>query len=282
MTNNQSDDACNDKSLLVSYLYDECDASARERAEAHFALCVSCRDEFEALTGVRGRLAEWMPPKPAPEFRIVPADAVAGRPGQPWTLWQSAPVWSLAAAVVFLIVASVANLEIRYGDDGVVVQTGWSNPTLPTEAVETAGDVAWYADLVALKAELRREFGASSADVSPQVATAVEPGLDAQPVPTHFQRLITESERRQQRDLALRFAHLTREAEAQRQADLLRIEERVGQIQGLTEAEVVQTNEIMDYLEAARRVSRRGVADRVDLLTDGSLRLLGYKRVTGR
>ena len=80
----------------------------------------------------------------------------------------------------------------------------------------------------------------------------------------------------------LRFAHLTREAEAQRQADLLRIEERVGQIQGLTEAEVVQTNEIMDYLEAARRVSRRGVADRVDLLTDGSLRLLGYKRVTGR
>jgi len=48
--------------------------------------------------------------------------------------------------------------------------------------------------------------------------------------------------------VALRFAQLMREVEVQRQADLFRIEEQVGQLEGLTQAEVVQHNEIMDYL----------------------------------
>ncbi|HAK56255.1 MAG: hypothetical protein QF463_03770 [Vicinamibacterales bacterium] len=241
---NLSDSGCDDKSLLVSYLYEECGDADRARAETHLAECATCRDELEALTGVRGRLANWAPPEPSPEFRVVPADAVAV-PRRPWTWWQSAPVWSLAAAAVFLVAASVANLEIRYGADGLVVRTGWSEAA-PSQTADVADDAAWEADLAALEADLRREFSAPAADATSPAATDSTP--ETQPLLTRVQRLIEESERRQQRDVALRFAQLMREAEVQRQADLLRIEEQVGQLEGLTEAEVVQHNEIMDYL----------------------------------
>ena len=241
---NPSDGGCDDKSLLVSYLYEECGDADRARAEAHFAGCATCRDELEALTGVRGRLANWAPPEPAPAFRMVPADDVT-LSHQPWTRWQSAPVWSLAAAAVFLVAASVANLEIRYGADGLVVRTEWSEAA-PSQTADVADDAAWEADLAALEADLRSEFGAPAADTPAAVTAGSTP--DPQPLLTRVQRLIEESERRQQRDVALRFAQLMREVEVQRQADLFRIEEQVGQLEGLTQAEVVQHNEIMDYL----------------------------------
>jgi hypothetical protein len=62
------------------------------------------------------------------------------------------------------------------------------------------------------------------------------------------QGLVDESEQRQQRELAFRFAQLLRETEVQRQTDLLRIDQQLGQLQGFTEAEVVQHRELMDYL----------------------------------
>ena len=239
---------CDDKSLLMSYLYDECSQDERERAEAHLAVCASCRDELQALTGVRGHLADWTPPEPAPDFRVVPADAVAVPPRPPWTFWQAAPVWSLAAALVLMVVTLVANLEIQYGDDGLVVHSAWFDAFSSSERIQSGTEASWRAELTALESELRRDFGAFSSGESPQMSAVVDPEVSEQSVLARVQRLIEESERRQQRELAQHFAVLLREVDAQRQADLVRIDQQMDRHQHLFDAEVVQHGELMDYL----------------------------------
>ena len=220
---NSTSGTCDDKSLLVAFLYDECETVERQRVEAHLEVCAACRAEVEALTGLRGRLAGWAAPEPAPDFRVVPAAA--------------------AAMLLLAIGVGVANVEIRYGPDGLVVRTGWVAAD-GVDAVASADDMPWRTDLAALESALREEM----AGATPRGPGAVSDGTGESEVLARVHRLIEESERRQQRDLALRFAQLMGESEAQRQADLLRIEQQVGQLEGLSEAEVVQHNEIMDYL----------------------------------
>ena len=237
---NSTSGTCDDKSLLVAFLYDECETVERQRVEAHLEVCAACRAEVEALTGLRGRLAGWAAPEPAPDFRVVPAAAAVTR-----RVWPAARGWALAAAAMFLLAigVGVANVEIRYGPDGLVVRTGWVAAD-GVDAVASADDMPWRTDLAALESALREEM----AGATPRGPGAVSDGTGESEVLARVHRLIEESERRQQRDLALRFAQLMGESEAQRQADLLRIEQQVGQLQGLSEAEVVQHNEIMDYL----------------------------------
>ncbi len=237
---NSTSGTCDDKSLLVAFLYDECETIERQRVEAHLEVCAACRAEVEALTGLRGRLAGWAAPEPAPDFRVVPAAAAVTR-----RVWPAARGWALAAAAMFLLAigVGVANVEIRYGPDGLVVRTGWMAAD-GVDAVASADDMPWRTDLAALESALREAM----AGATPRGPGAVSDGTGESEVLARVHRLIEESERRQQRDLALRFAQLMGESEAQRQADLLRIEQQVGQLEGLSEAEVVQHNEIMDYL----------------------------------
>ena len=237
---NSTSGTCDDKSLLVAFLYDECETVERQRVEAHLEVCAACRAEVEALTGLRGRLAGWAAPEPAPDFRVVPAAAAVTR-----RVWPAARGWALAAAAMFLLAigVGVANVEIRYGPDGLVVRTRGVAAD-GVDAVASADDMPWRTDLAALESALREEM----VGATPRGPGAVSDGTGESEVLARVHRLIEESERRQQRDLALRFAQLMGESEAQRQADLLRIEQQVGQLQGLSEAEVVQHNEIMDYL----------------------------------
>lgn len=237
---NSTSGTCDDKSLLVAFLYDECETIERQRVEAHLEVCAACRAEVEALTGLRGRLAGWAAPEPAPDFRVVPAAAAVTPRG-----WPAARSWALAAAAMLLLAigVGVANVEIRYGPDGLVVRTGWMAAD-GVDAVASADDMPWRTDLAALESALREAM----AGATPRGPGAVSDGTGESEVLARVHRLIEESERRQQRDLALRFAQLMGESEAQRQADLLRIEQQVGQLEGLSEAEVVQHNEIMDYL----------------------------------
>ena len=129
-------------------------------------------------------------------------------------------------------------------DVDTVVTTGTTAEEIDAGIGAGMDDAPWRAELAAVELALREEF----AGAPPREPSAVSDGEGEADVLTRVHRLIDESERRQQRDLALRFAQLMRESEVQRQADLLRIEQQVGQLEGLTEAEVVQHNEIMDYL----------------------------------
>src|SRR6476469_2438425 len=96
---------CNQE-LLVSYLYD--DLSDRDRAalELHLPGCDACREELEALRGVRVDLSTWAPPLPELGFRIV-----SKRPAQPgrqaWRAWWT-PAAGLAAAAILVLAAAAS------------------------------------------------------------------------------------------------------------------------------------------------------------------------------
>ena len=66
--------------------------------------------------------------------------------------------------------------------------------------------------------------------------------------------LIDESEKRQQRELALRVAQVLRDVNVQRQVDLSNIDRNLGVIQNKTGVEILRQREIVNYL---MRVSQR-------------------------
>jgi hypothetical protein len=67
--------------------------------------------------------------------------------------------------------------------------------------------------------------------------------------------LLQASERKQQQELALRVAQLARDIDVQRRADLARIEQGFGQIEGETGAAIAQQREWLNQLV---RVSSQG------------------------
>ena len=61
--------------------------------------------------------------------------------------------------------------------------------------------------------------------------------------------LVEESERRQQRELALRLGEAVREVNVQRQADLVRIDRNIGAMQNNTGREMLrQRSEMLNYV----------------------------------
>jgi hypothetical protein len=58
--------------------------------------------------------------------------------------------------------------------------------------------------------------------------------------------LVEESERRQQRELALRLGEALRDVSAQRQSDLARIDRSIGAMQNSTGLEILRTRETIN------------------------------------
>jgi hypothetical protein len=87
-----------------------------------------------------------------------------------------------------------------------------------------------------------------------QTAPARAPGDASQAVRdgdaliARVRALIEASERRQQRELALRLTHLLQDFDRQRQADLTRIQYGLGQLETFTGAEVARQRELMNQL----------------------------------
>ena len=244
---------CDNKDDLVAYLYDEVTPAEREAIKTHVAACAACRQEIDDLRGVRGRLASWAPPEPDLGFRVVRDTRAPAR----WSGWR-APAWGLglaaAATLVLAAAAAVANLEVRYDEQGLTVRTGWRAPAAepapvaaaavpaPTPATAVTGE-PWRADLQALEQRLRREIRTTSAQ---PVATAA--AVDQPAVLRQVSTLISESETRQERELALRVAQLMRDVDEQRRADWVRISQGFGRLENLTGAGVAQQREMMNYL----------------------------------
>jgi anti-sigma factor RsiW len=210
---------------IVAYLYDDLDPAERQSLEAHLQACAACRGEVASMRDVRRELARWSPPEPSAGFTpgIAPAPGRAGA----WTKIKAVPLWAQAAAAMLIIgaAAGLANIEIRQDETGLIVRTGWSRPQAaaasvspPSGAVRTA-PAPWQADLDALAVVLRGELEASREPGRPAQGQAVDPSV---------RTLISESERRQQRELALRLAELARDVQAQRRSDLEKIQYSLG------------------------------------------------------
>ena len=244
---------CGNKAVLIAYLYNECSAEEREWISSHLMTCTACAQEIDELKGVRSMLTEWAPAEPEPQFQLVSRNDSGA---SPW--WYSQPVRTFGLAAAALLVTAVAvsliNLEITYGPDGLLVRTGWTRPA--TAPVLESTEPGWRKEFETLAQGLREEFAENQGVSAPEVSLAnaelgeegSRTGMTDNALVERVQGLVDESEQRQQRELALRFAQLLRETEVQRQADLLRIDQQLGELQGFTEAEVVQHHELMDYL----------------------------------
>jgi hypothetical protein len=99
-------------------------------------------------------------------------------------------------------------------------------------------------DLQALEQRLRGEIAQARTTT---VAAPVSRAADADMF-KRVQALITDSEQRQRRELALRTTEIVRDMDTQRRVDLAQVQRNLGQIQDLTGAAVRDQNDMFNYL----------------------------------
>ena len=249
---------------IVAYLYDEADDNPAQRAlfDTHLQTCARCRADVASLRVVRKRLSHWSPPEP------INLPTTIGNLQRAW--WRDFPAWAqVAAALLFLgVSAGIANLDVRYDRNGLSVRTGWSRTAGGAGGSDRAGaaDVAlvrpaaassaapWKADIAALESQLKNEIRAAQTSSSASPAAAVRnvtAGATDAEITRRVRALVEESEKRQQRELALRIAELVRDVNAQRQADLVRIDRTLGVVQNNVGIEVMKTRNQMDLIYRA-------------------------------
>ena len=252
---------------IVAFLYDEADGSAAERGrfDAHLPTCARCRADVASLGGVRSQLARWSPPEPVNLQSNLPS----AFGNQPW--WRQVPAWAqVAAALLFLgVSAGIANLDVRYDQNGLSVRTGWSSPSRdarvggpgPSAAAVSQATAAapWKADIAALESQLKAEMRATqtaAAASAPAARTVAVTASDAD-VARRVRALVEDSEKRQQRELALRIAELLRDVNAQRQSDLVKIDRTLGAVQNNVGIEVLKNRQQINQMDLLYRASQR-------------------------
>jgi hypothetical protein len=245
---------------IVAYLYGEMEADDRAVFDRHVVACAPCRAELADLRDVRGELSRWASPELAAHIPFSvdiprqPAGVLAS-PRPPVV-----PVWAQAIAATLLlgVAAGIANLDVSYSASaGLSIRTGWRHPVaasapqaVVTPAVSTTAAVApWSTDLAALERDLRNAIA-----TRPQPISAVSSSTD-DAVMRRVRQLLQDSERRQQSEVALRVAEAMRDLQAQRQADLVKIDRTLGVMQNRTGLEVMRTQRQMNSL--AQQVSQR-------------------------
>jgi hypothetical protein len=212
---------CDDKQNLISYVYGEIDHDTRLAIDAHLSACDACAAEVTALGDVRADIGLWVPPDVELDFTIVkksqlpPANVL--RPAR-W--WSTVPAWAQAAAAILVLAAGagVANLHVQSGPEGFTVTTGWmARPQAPVlsepserEAIGREVD----GQLAALEQKLRDEMR-STRDTPVAARTPVDEATIRR-----VQQMITDSEQRHERALAMRFVEFTRDMNMQRRADM--------------------------------------------------------------
>jgi hypothetical protein len=270
---------------LIAAVYHDGDGPALAAFEAHAAACARCRPELDALRGVRVQLARWSPPEPS--FAVVSRESVGSRQssvgsrrsadgggqpadvsrqtavgGAPW--WREVPAWAqAAAALLFLgVSAGVANLDVHYDASGLSVRTGWMKPAAAqapaaasaavaagpagvAQGVSPAAQAAWRADLAALEQQMKNEIRDAQASAPRTVSAS-----DADVI-RRVRTLVEESEKHQQRELALRVAEVLRDVNSQRQADLVKIDRSLGAVQNNLGVEVMKQRQSLNLLYRA-------------------------------
>jgi hypothetical protein len=178
-------------------------------------------------------------------------------PHRHWTV----PAWAQAAAAVLVLAAGagLANLEIEYGSGGLTLRTGWANARqqVPAAVDPPAAQVATAAQLRELEQRMRVALAASAQNARPPTSAAPLPvsratASGSPEVAQQVRAILAESEERQRKEFAFRLAQAVRDLENQRSADLVRIEQNLRQLEGVTGEQVQGQHEMMNYL---RRVS---------------------------
>jgi anti-sigma factor RsiW len=256
---------------LIAYLYDDIDTATRATFEAHVSSCAACRAELDGLRGVRRQLAAWAPPErqAVVDSRQLTVDGAGPRlltgssRRQAKSSWlPDVPAWAQVAAAILIVgvAAGIANLDVRYDANGLSIRTGWSTPSAaPTRTDTVANTVAntvTRAELVALEQRLRDEVRTLQAGAHAVAASDAQPARASADgdLMRRVRVMLDEGEKRQQRELALRVGEVLRDVNAQRQADLVRIDRSLGLVENNLGVEVLKQRERVNYL---MRVNQR-------------------------
>lgn len=232
---------------IVGYLYDDLEPGARRAFEDHVIGCPACRTEVAALRDVRSDLARWTPPGPA---RVLTFDPAPRRRARVWAALAEVPAWVQVAAALLVLGLSLraANLQVRIDQDGFTVRTGTSSPApaAAPAAIPTGADAPWRADLAALEQTIRAEVQ----DVSQQArgSQIAGDGPEAQALLRRVRALIEASERNQRTELAFRVAEIARDVQAQRSADLQRVQATFNVFENRTTGEIVRQRAMLNNL----------------------------------
>jgi hypothetical protein len=233
---------------LLDYLYEEGDSYERLKLAEHLQHCATCSVAVLEFQQVRGMLGSWAPPAAELGFRIVQdrdlspsASKEEARRGwlwgasTPWPRLGRAAGWAQAAAAILLFAAgmAVSQLHVDYEDGSLTVSTQSTQRSqairtasiaLPPDSGATGPAAVTPETLSDLERLLRERLAASNAA-----------SVDTEQLLQRVRAMIDQSEQRQQRELALRLSQVAREVDTQHQADLLQIQQNVGQTQDLME-----------------------------------------------
>ena len=261
-----------DKELLVSYLYEDLSGADRVAFEAHMRDCAECRDELKGLGAVRVDLASWEPPQSDLGFRVVRGASETGHvlrmPGPSWRAWWTPAAGLAAAAVLVLAAASaIARVEVHRGPDGLTVRTGWpasapvqsargyvaASPQDPQDVRLTAASPVTAAFIAELERRLTAlEAGSSRDSGLRNVSTLSARASDAEII-RRVRELLAQSEIKQQGELALRISQVIRDVDAQRAADLARIQRGLGRIDATVAEEAASHRDLANYVLATAK-----------------------------
>ena len=242
---------CN-KEQLVGYLYGELEAAEREAFDAHLATCAECRAEVVDLRQTRQHLTTWAPPQPEFNFHIVRGAAAPPR-SRRWFGFM--PQWAMAAAASVLVLAgaaAIANVELRYGREGFVVRTGWAEAPPAPAAAGTAAPIPAAASTVsseqltaAVQVLERRLLELERAQTQTVKASTTMPAAITAP---ELRRILAQSEARQREEMALRVSEVWQDWSAARVTDFTRLQDVIGRAQGVTNQQLRQHRDSIEYL----------------------------------
>jgi hypothetical protein len=248
-----------DKERLVSYIFDELDRADRTEMEAHLETCAECREEVAGLRSVRADLGTWTPPQPEFAFHVA-----RGRKPT-WREWWT-PAFGLAAAAVLVlaIASAIANIDVSYGADGLHVRTGrapavaTAAPTAQPEkiAASAADTTARTNEIYALVTTLEhrvRQLEAAPHASGMQQASVKNARQSEDEILRQVRDLMAQSESKQRQELALRIAQVFRDVDAQRVADLNRIQQGLVRLDAMTTQEAVAHRDLANYIVASSR-----------------------------
>ena len=215
-----------DHDALLDYLYEEGDAAERLKIARHLQECAPCSVAVLEFQNVRGMLRDWTPPASELGFRIVQESQLPAAARALWTSRFGNWTQAAAAAVLFAAGLAVSQFNISYTDGALTVRMR------PAESLPSAQTARARTASIELPAE--SPVGVSNSARAGQTAAPI----DTEQLLQRVRSMIDQSEQRQKSELALRISQVTNEEHTQHQADLLRIQQNMGQ----------QQDDFMNYL----------------------------------
>ncbi len=160
---------CEERHLILDYLYDEATPASRREVEQHLEGCDECRDEVRAFRNVREDLLAWGVPNPPSVWTpFAPAPIV------PWH--KQVPAWAMAAAASLMLLVGTAGGFVAHSvvDSSAVPADSAAAVTVPAELTQ-ASALNSNAILALIREELANAARATSGKLTPVNNTPARP-----------------------------------------------------------------------------------------------------------